>query len=152
MHSIGSSAPASPKAASGAAPYLRWIRSLDDVFEHSPDRLCLWGRIWRIDGQTLHTFWFEVTREGQSDHFAWFLYFDTPENSGRRRPRTFDHHDAAEEIEWRAKIVGEAIVQAEKLAIVPGSTRALIRDLPESEPRPTTWDHRRGGSRRRRPR
>jgi len=103
------------------------------VFENGPNRLCFWSRIWRIDGQTLHTFWLEVTRERQCDQFAWFLYFDAPEDSGRRRPRAFDRHDAAEEIEWRARIVGEAIVQDEKLAIVPGSTRALIRDVPEPE-------------------
>jgi hypothetical protein len=110
------------------------INGFGAVFEHAPDRLCLWGRIWNIHGQTLHMFWLEVMREGQGDQFSWFLYFDTPEDSGRRRPRAFDRHDAAEEIEWRARIVGEAIVHGDKLAIVPGSTRVLLRDLPELGP------------------
>jgi hypothetical protein len=88
------------------------------------------------------------TCERQGDLFAWFLYFDTPDYSGRRKPRAFDHREAAEEIEWRARIVGEALVLDDKLAIVPGSTRVLIRDLPEPVPKPMTWNRRQKRRRR----
>ncbi|HEY1811137.1 MAG TPA: hypothetical protein VGG74_02215 [Kofleriaceae bacterium] len=115
------------------------------VFEHAHDNLRLWGRIWELSKQTLHAFWLDVKREGQGDQFAWFLYFDVAEGSAKRQQQALDSHDDAEEIDWRAKIAGEATVEDGRLAIVSDSMRVLIRDMPEPE---VTWDRKQRRPRR----
>lgn len=101
------------------------------VLEHASDKLRVCGRIWEID-QSLHTFWLELTRDGSGDRFAWSLYFDVIETSARRAQNAHESHDNPEDIEWRAKIIGGATVQGDKLTIVPGSTRVEVRGLPDA--------------------
>ena len=110
------------------------INSFGRVFEHDHDGVCLWGRIWELAHQTLHTFWLEVKRDGTGDRFAWFLYLDVAEGSARRQQAALDRHDDAEDIQWRVKIAGEAIVRDARLATVDGSMRVAFRDFPEAEP------------------
>lgn len=97
------------------------------VLEHASDELRVCGRIWEID-QSLHTFWLELRRDGAGDRFALFLYFDVIETSARRAQNALDSHDNPEDVQWRAKLAGEATVQDDKLTIGPGSTRVLVRD------------------------
>jgi hypothetical protein len=97
------------------------------VLEHASDELRVCGRIWEID-QSLHTFWLELKRDGSGDRFAWSLYFDVIETSARRARNAHESHDNAEDLEWRAKVVGEAAVQDDKLMIIPGSTRVEVRE------------------------
>lgn len=103
------------------------------VLEDASDKLRVCGRIWEID-QSLHSFWLELERDGAADRFAWFLYFDVIETSARRARHAHESHDNPEDIEWRARVVGEATVQVDKLTIGPGSTRVEVRGIPESEP------------------
>jgi hypothetical protein len=102
------------------------------VLERTPDRLRVLGHIYDID-QALHAFWLEILREGEDDRFAWFLGFDVAETSARRARRTLDTYDRAEEIPWRARLVGEATVN-DALTVIPGSTRVLVQDLPSPDP------------------
>jgi len=110
------------------------IHSIDQVFERGADALRVRGRVWEIVDQTLHTFWLETKRDGTGDRFAWIVYFDVAETSARRVETVLNSHHKAEEIEWRATLAGEATVQDSKLVIIPDSTRALIRDMPEAKP------------------
>jgi len=111
------------------------------VLEHASDELRVCGRIWEID-QSLHTFWLELKRDGDGDRFAWFLYFDVIETSARRARNAHDSHDKPEDVEWRAKVVGEATIQGDKLTIVPSSTRVLVQDMPDPEPAEQEERHR----------
>jgi hypothetical protein len=70
----------------------------------------------------------ELKRDGSGDRFAWSLYFDVIETSARRARNAHESHDNAEDLEWRAKVVGEAAVQDDKLMIIPGSTRVEVRE------------------------
>jgi hypothetical protein len=101
------------------------ISNIDRVIERTPDALRVCGRIWNI-AQTVHTFWLEIARD--HDRFCWFLYFDIAESSSRRGRNAIDNHAVPDDIEWVAQIAGEAIVESDALAIVPGSTRVLVRD------------------------
>lgn len=112
------------------------IRNVDRVLERSPDVLRVCGRIWDI-AQTLHTFWLEIARGDERDQFEWFLYFDVAETSERRARNAFDNHSLADEIEWHAKLTGEAMLRGETLAIVTGSTRVLVRDSGTRRSTPT---------------
>jgi hypothetical protein len=103
------------------------ISNIDRVIERTPDALRVCGRIWNI-AQTIHTFWLEIARD--NDRFCWFLYFDIAESSRRAR-NAVDNQAVPDEIEWVARIAGEATVEADALAIVPGSTRVLVRDMLE---------------------
>lgn len=114
---------ASPRTSDG-------ISNVDRVLERGPDVLRVCGRIWNIE-QTLHTFWLEIARHGEQDRFGWFLYFDVAESSARRARNALDNHDVPNDIEWHARLAGEAMVQGDALAIVSGSTRVLVRDMPE---------------------
>ena len=109
------------------------IQGIERVFERAPDGLRVCGRIYEI-AQTLHTFWLELKRDASGDRVAWLLYFDVAETSARRARNALEDHDRPEDIEWRAKLAGEATVQDGVLTIVPGSTRVLVRDMPEPEP------------------
>jgi hypothetical protein len=108
------------------------ISGIERVLERGPDTLRVSGRIWEID-QTLHEFWVELQPDGESDRFAWFLFFDVAEDSARRARTALSSHDRAEDISWSATLAGEATVQDGALTIVPGSTRVLLRDMPERE-------------------
>jgi hypothetical protein len=108
------------------------INAIERVLERGPAALRVAGRIWEID-QSLHTFWLELKRNDGSDRFAWSLYFDVIETSARRARNALSSHEDAEEIEWRAKLMGQATAQNDKLTIVPGSTRAEVRDVAEPD-------------------
>lgn len=97
------------------------------VFQRESDALRVAGHIWEID-QNLHLFWLELERGAVPDRFAWVLYFDAIVTSARRARNTLSDHEAPEEIEWRAKLAGEATVQDDKLTIVSGLTRVEVRD------------------------
>lgn len=103
------------------------------VLERGPDTLHVAGHIWEIN-QSVHTFWLELKRADVPDRFGWVLHFDVIETSARRARDALSNHENADEIEWRAKLEGEAIVQDDKLAIVPGTTRVDVQDLTEPEP------------------
>jgi hypothetical protein len=103
---------------------------VERVLERTSNVLRVCGRIWNIE-QTLHTFWLEIARDGEQDRFGWFLYFDVAESSARRARNAIDNHAVPDDIEWHARLAGEATVQGDALAIVPGSTRVLVRDMPE---------------------
>jgi hypothetical protein len=117
------------------------INGFGHVFEPDHDSVSLWGRVWEVTRQTLHVFWLEVKREGADDRFAWFLYLDVTESSARRQQAPLDRHDNTEDLEWRVKIEGEAIVRDGRLAVVPDSMRAQIRDI-EAERKPKRSDRR----------
>ena len=101
------------------------------VLEHAADELRVCGRIWEI-AQSLQTFWLELKRDGAGDRFAWLLYFDVIETSACRARNAHVSHDNPEDVEWRAKLVGEASVQDNKLTIVRGSTRVEVRGIPDA--------------------
>jgi hypothetical protein len=102
------------------------------VLERGPETLRVAGQIWEIN-QSRHMFWLELERDDVPDRFAWVLHFDVIETSARRARNALSNHEDAEEIEWRAKVMGQATVQDDKLAIVPGSTRAEVRDVAEPD-------------------
>jgi hypothetical protein len=102
------------------------------VLERGPDVLRVTGRIWEIN-QSVHTFWLELKRDDETDRFRWLLHFDVIETSARRARDAHSNHEDAEEIEWRARLMGQATVQDDKLTIVPGSTRAEVRDVAEPD-------------------
>jgi hypothetical protein len=106
------------------------IDAVHRVFERAPDVVRVCGRIWHI-AQTLHTFWLEVVRDSEQDRFGWFLYFDVAETSARRARNALDNHEIPDDIEWHSKLAGEAGVQDDALVIIPGSTRVLVRDMPD---------------------
>lgn len=108
------------------------INAIECVLERTPDTLRVAGRIWEID-QSLHTFWLELECKDGADRFSWVLYFDVIESSARRARNALSNHEDAEEIEWRVKLVGEATVQEDKLMLVPDSTRAEVRDVPQPD-------------------
>ena len=113
------------------------IQAIERVLERGPNVLRVCGRIWDID-QTLHTFWLEIARDDEGERFGWFLYFDVAESSARRARNALDNYSRADDIAWHAKLTGEATIQGDTLVIVPGSTRVLVRDMPEpSAQRPT---------------
>ena len=92
------------------------------VHERAPERLRLWGHIYEIEHQTLHAYWLELVRDS-AEHVAWSLYFDVAEGSRRRDENALSTYDRPEDIRWRAKLAGEAMVRDSVLTIVPGSTR-----------------------------
>ncbi|HEY5944041.1 MAG TPA: hypothetical protein VIV40_01050, partial [Kofleriaceae bacterium] len=53
--------------------------------------------------------------------------------SARRARDAHSNHDDAAEIDWRAKLMGQATVQDDKLTIVPGSTRTEVSDVAEPD-------------------
>jgi hypothetical protein len=101
------------------------IQGIDRVFERAPDVLRVRGRIFEID-QALHAFWLELARHASGDRVAWSLYFDVAEASPRRARNALDRSDRPDDIEWRAKVTGEATVEGGVLTIVTGSTRVLV--------------------------
>jgi len=109
------------------------LHSIARVLERGPDCLNVCGRIWTID-QTIHAFWLQVRRDGTDDRYSWFLAFEVAYASSRKAENALDNHDRPEDIEWHARISGEATVEDGALAIVPDSTRVIIRDMPEPEP------------------
>ena len=109
------------------------IQRIERVLERSQDKLRVSGRIYEID-QTLHPFWLELKRDGEADGFVWCLYFDIAEASARRVESALTIHEGGEDMDWRAKLFGEATVEDGALTIVSGSTRVLVRDMPEPEP------------------
>ena len=125
------------------------IHAIERVLERGRDALRVAGRIWEIVDQSLHAFWLELRRDDAPDRFAWVLYFDLIETSARRARNALSNHDDAEEIEWRAKLMGQATVEDGKLTIVPGSIRAEV-DWPivrgGSDSRPIRAGGRRRGS------
>lgn len=108
------------------------LHAIVRVLERGPDALRVCGRVYQID-QTIHAFWLELHRDGVEDRFSWFLCFDIAEPSARRTKNALDNHDRFEEIEWRVKLAGEAVVDDGSLTILPGSTRVLVRDMPTPE-------------------
>jgi len=97
------------------------------VFERARDSLRVAGQIWTID-QSIHVFWLELVREHGSDRFRWVLYFDAIEPTARRARDALHNYEGPEEAEWRAKLVGDATVQDDKLTLVPGSTRVEVAE------------------------
>lgn len=122
------------------------------VLERGPDTLRVAGHIWEIN-QSLHAFRLELERTDLADRFGWVLHFDVIETSARRARDALSNHQSAAEIEWRAKLEGDAIVIDDTLTIVAGSTRVLVQDIPQLEPVEQQL-HRRGrrARRQRRPR
>jgi hypothetical protein len=109
------------------------INGIERVLERGPDVLRAHGKIWEID-QSIHAFWLEIERAGTSDRFVWRLYYDVIASSERRARDAPSNHDRPEDIEWRARLEGDATVQDSVLAIVPGSTEVSVRELPAREP------------------
>jgi hypothetical protein len=103
------------------------IDNNDRVLERGPNVLRVYGRIWDI-AQTLHTFWLETARDDERDRFGWFLYFDVAASSARRARNALDNYSNPDDIDWHARLAGEATVRGDALAIVPGATRVLVRE------------------------
>jgi hypothetical protein len=110
------------------------IPSIVRVLERGSEGLGVCARIYEIDDQSLHTFWLEIKRDAVNARIAWFLYFDVIETSKRRAENAVNSHDQPEDIEWRAKVSGEATAQDGVLMPVPGSTRVVVQDTPAVEP------------------
>ncbi|MBA3395361.1 MAG: hypothetical protein H0T89_22115 [Deltaproteobacteria bacterium] len=104
------------------------------MLERGAEGVGVCARIYEIDDQSLHTFWLEIKRDAVNARVAWFLYFDVVETSRRRAEDAVNRHDHPEDIEWRAKLFGEATTHDGVLMPVPGSTRVLVQDMPAVEP------------------
>ncbi len=109
------------------------IPSIVRVLERGSESLGVCARIYEIDDQSLHTFWLELKRDAVNSRIAWFLYFDLIAPSRRREETAINSHDQPEDIEWRAKLSGEATTQDGVLTPVPGSTRVVVQDMPAIE-------------------
>ncbi len=96
------------------------ISSIDRVFECGPEGIGVCARIYEVDDQSLHTFWLEIHRD--VDGIRWSLSFDVIETSPRRAYNAVHNHDRAEDIEWQARLTGDAIVVDGVLLIVEEST------------------------------
>lgn len=99
------------------------------VLEHGADNLRVAGQIWEIN-QSLHAFWLEIARDTTLGRFAWVLYFDV--TSARRALHAHVDNENAEDVDWSAKLTGQAMVQDDELVLVPASTRIETKDTSES--------------------
>jgi hypothetical protein len=106
------------------------ISNIDRVFERGPDGIGVCARIYEIDDQSLHTFWLEIKRD--VDGITWSLHFDVIETSTRRAYDAVHSRDRAEDIDWRARLTGDAIVVDGVLLVVEESTSASVLEPPEA--------------------
>jgi hypothetical protein len=89
----------------------------------------------------LYTFRLEIGRD--VERITWSLYFDVIETSRRRAFNAVHNHDRPEDIEWRARLTGEAIVVDGALLVVEESTLASVLDVPKAPPPAAHRDRRR---------
>jgi hypothetical protein len=85
-------------------------------------RLCVCGRIWEIDDQTLHTFWLEVEAEPTTPScVSWTLRYDAKATSSkaRRLAETPGAMDRPDQLEWRHTLTGSAAARDGVLVATP---------------------------------
>jgi hypothetical protein len=120
------------------------IQGLSRVLARGPDTLRVCGRIYEID-QTVHPFWLELYRDASGHQVSWLLYFDVASLIPRRARGAVDSCEDPDSIDWIARLAGEAWGDHDVLALVPGSTRVLVRDDTERTPPRLDRGHRRDG-------
>jgi hypothetical protein len=84
-------------------------------------RVCVCGRIWEIDDQTVHTFWLEVEAEPTAPNpVSWTLHYDAKATSSKSRrlaemPSVMDSPD---QLEWSHTLTGSASARDGALVVI----------------------------------